>query len=146
MQDEEKAKDIVLRSNDILSNYIKELNKDVQVTDFNLKEKSLTSSAIWAKWLSYLFLEKENLQRIIDAKQKILTKKMSSQTENSKSILRLKSIDKVSENDETVKKLNTMFKNTQDCIDFIEKALNILNSFNFNIKNAIDSLKLQMSH
>ncbi len=146
MQDEEKAKDIVLRSNDILSNYIKELNKDVQVTDFNLKEKSLTSSAIWAKWLSYLFLEKENLQRIIDAKQKILTKKMSSQTENSKSILRLKSIDKISENDETVKKLNTMFKNTQDCIDFIEKALNILNSFNFNIKNAIDSLKLQMSH
>lgn len=146
MQDEEKAKDIVLKSNDILSNYIKELNKDVQVTDFNLKEKSLTSSAIWAKWLSYLFLEKENLQRIIDAKQKILTKKMSTQTENNKSLLRLKSIDKISENDETVKKLNAMFKNTQDCIDFIEKALNILNSFNFNIKNAIDSLKLQMSH
>ena len=49
-------------------------------------------------------------------------------------------------NDETIKKLNALFNNTQDCIDYIERALNILNSFGFNIKNAIDSLKLQMSH
>jgi len=58
----------------------------------------------------------------------------------------MKSEDKLSENDSTVKKLNAMFKNTQDCIDYIERALNVLNSFGFNIKNSIEALKLQMSH
>lgn len=50
--------------------------------------------------------------------------------------------DKIAENDENIKKLNILFKNTQDCIDYIERALNILNSFGFNIKNSIDALKL----
>ena len=58
------------------------------------------------------------------------------------SILKMKSEDKIAENDENIKKLNLLFKNTQDCIDYIERALNILNSFGFNIKNSIDALKL----
>ena len=122
-----------------------ELNSDVKLTDFNLREKSLLCSSIWAKWISYLFLEKENLQRILDAKQKILKNKtLTSKVQDS--ILKMKSEDKLAENDENIKKLNVLFKNTQDCIDYIERALNILNSFGFNIKNSIEALKLQMSH
>lgn len=136
-------KKIELKSNPILSNYIKELNDDVKLTAFNLREKSLLCSSIWSKWLSYLFLERENLQRITDAKQKIMKSKMSNaQT----SILRMKSEDKLSENDDTMKKLNTMHKNTQDCIDFVERALGILNSFGFSIKNSIEALKMQTEH
>lgn len=100
-------------------------------------------SSIWAKWISYLFLEKDNLQRIIDAKQKIIKKKAS---ESQSSMLRMKSEDKISENDENIKKLNLLHKNTQDCIDFIERALNVLSSFGFSIKNSIEALKLQTEH
>ena len=138
-------KQIDIKSNEILSNYIKELTDDVKINDFNIKEKSFTCSSIWAKWLSYLFLEKENLQRIIDAKQKIIKKKTESNSSKT-SILRLKSNDKIVENDDNMQKLNVLFKNTQDCIDYIEKALGILNSFGFNIKNALESLKLQLTH
>ena len=142
---DKKNKEVQIKNNQILSNYIKELNSDVKLSEFNLREKSLLCSSIWAKWISYLFLEKENLQRILDAKQKILKKKTAS-SKTQDSILKMKSEEKISENDETIKKLNALFKNTQDCIDYIERALNILNSFGFNIKNAIDALKLQMSH
>lgn len=62
------------------------------------------------------------------------------------SLLRMKSEDKMSENDDKVKKLNELQKSTQDCIDYIERALNILNSFGFNIKNALEALKLETSH
>lgn len=134
-----------MKTNDVLSNYIKELGNDIKLSEFNLREKSLLCSSIWAKWISYLFLEKENLQRIVDARQKILQKKMSS-SKVQDSVLRMKSEDKLSENDENMQKLNALYKNTQDCIDYIERALNVLNSFGFNIKNAIDALKLQMSH
>lgn len=142
---EQNSKIVEIKTNQVLSNYIKELNSDVKLTEFNLREKSLLCSSIWAKWISYLFLEKENLQRIIDAKQKILKSKTAS-SKVQDSILKMKSEDKIAENDENIKKLNLLFKNTQDCIDYIERALNILNSFGFNIKNSIDALKLQMAH
>ena len=141
----DEKKDIEIKSNQILSNYIKEFNSDIKLNEFNLKEKSLLCSSIWAKWISYLFLEKDNLQRIVDAKQKILSSKINS-NKMQDSILRIKSEEKISENDENIKKLNALFKNTQDCIDYIERALNVMNSFGFNIKNAIESLKLQIAY
>lgn len=137
--------DIQIKSNIALSNYIKEFNEDVKLNEFNLREKSMLCSSIWAKWLSYLFLEKDNLQRIIDAKQKILTNKLNS-AGNQKSLLKMKSEDKIAENDKNIQKLNALFSSTQSCIDYIERALNVLNSFGFNIKNTIDALKLQLTH
>lgn len=129
-----------LKLNTQLQKYINEFNDDVKLNSLNLREKSLTSSAIWAKWLSYLFLEKENLERIIDSKQKILKKKMSSSSNDS--ILRLKAEDKISENDPTIQKLNNLQKITKDNIDYIERGLSILSNFGFNIKNAIETFKL----
>lgn len=141
---EEKKTEKIIRDNAVLANYIKELNEDVKLNDYNIREKSLTCSSIWAKWIQYLFLEKENLQRIANAKQKLLKAKM--QQKSNDSILRLKSEDKLSENDETIQKLNTLSKQTQDNIDYIERALNILQNFGFTVKNAVDVLKLQLSH
>lgn len=143
--EKESKKEVEIKTNKILNDYIKELETDVKLSEYNLREKSLLCSSIWAKWISYLFLERENLQRIVDAKQKIIQKKMSS-SKLQDSVLKMKSEDKIAENDDNIKKLNILFKNTQDCIDYIERSLNILNSFGFNIKNAIDALKLQMTH
>lgn len=142
---EQSERKLEIKTNDVLKNYIKEFQDDVKLNEFNLREKSLLCSSIWAKWISYLFLEKENLQRIIDAKQKI----MKSKAGNSKlqdSVLKMKSEEKIAENDENIKKLNVLFKNTQDCIEYIERSLNVLSSFGFNIKNSIEALKLQLTH
>ena len=141
----ENINKIELKSNTILSNYIHELNEDVKLSVSNLREKSLMCSSIWAKWISYLFLEKDNLQRIANAKQKILKSK-ASQMKVHDSLLKMKSEDKILENDENIKKLNELQRNTQDCIDFIERSLNMLSSFGFSIKNALEALKLEMTH
>ena len=103
------------------------------------------ASSYWAKWLSYLYKEKENLQRISDAKQKILKKKMS-ENKMSDSVLRIKSEDKLNENDETLKKLAFLHKTTQTNIDYITQALNIFQSFGFSIKNCIDIYKMNYEH
>lgn len=142
---QKKTRNLEIKTNPVLANYIKELSDDVKLTEYNLREKSLTCSSIWAKWLSYLQLEKENLQRISDAKKKVLTKKMSS-TKATDSILRMKSEDKILEGDDTMKKLAALSKQTQDSIDFIERALGILANFGFNIKNVTEVFKLQFSH
>ena len=134
-----------IKTNQVLANYIKELQDDVKLNEYNLREKSMLCSSIWAKWLSYLFLERENLSRIADVKKKLLAKKMQS-SKNQDSVLRLKSEEKIQENDVNMQKLSQLSKQTQDNIDYIEKALNILQNFGFQIKNTTDVLKLQLSH
>lgn len=134
-----------LQNNKELTKYIAELEQDVKLDLYNLREKALMSSSIWAKWLSYLYHEKENADRITEAKQKILKKKLKD-NKNTDSILRLKNEEKIIESDETIKKLNQLAKITQDNIDYIERALTILSNFGFQIKNITEVCKLNMNH
>ena len=145
MEEKVEKRQVEIKTNSTLSNYVKELQEDVKLSEYNLREKSLMCSSIWAKWTSYLFLEKENLQRIAETKQKIIKKKMA-QNKMQDTVLRMKSEDKLSENDENVKRLNVLSKQTQDNIDFIERSLNILANFGFSIKNSVEVLKLNLSH
>ena len=135
----------LIQSNKELSRYIKELNEDVKLDMYNLREKALMSSSIWSKWLSYLYKEKENLTRIAETKSKVLKKKFS-ETKMKDSVMRLKAEEKIAESDETVQKLNKLQKITQDNIDYIERALTILSNFGFNIRNATEVVKLNMTH
>lgn len=105
----EKA--VEIKTNDILAGYIAEFQEDVKLTSVNLREKALMCSSIWAKWLSYLYKEKENLQRIAETRQRVMKKKMTDVKFND-SVLRMKSEDKISENDETMKKLKELEKKT----------------------------------
>ena len=123
MAEDEKV--IEFKTNDILTAYVKEFADDVKLTNFNLREKAMMCSSIWAKWLSYLYKEKENLARISKTRQKVLKQKMAGMKTND-SVLRMKSEDKLAENDETLKKLKALEKKTQTNIDYIERALNIL--------------------
>ena len=50
---EEKTQEI-----DLLANYVKELKEDVNITVQNIREKSLTTSALRAKWLNYYFVRR----------------------------------------------------------------------------------------
>lgn len=140
------TEDSVFTPKEILNNpdmnrYILELRDDLTLTHTNLKEKSLTVSAIRTKWLNYYFLEKNNLKRIKAKKDEIIKAKLGSGVQ--KSILPMKNTDKISQEDETIKKLDSMNEIVKNNIDFLERAMNILNDFPFTIKNSIDILKLE---
>ena len=135
----------LITTNKELAKYIAEFENDVKITDYNIREKSMTTSAIWAKWLSYLYHEKENLDKIQETKQKILSKKMS-ENKNSDSVLRLKSEEKIISTDDNIKKLNSLMKMTQTNIDYLERSLGILSNFGFQIKNVLEVIKLNLTH
>lgn len=131
-----------LVENPELNAYIKELNDDVNVTLANLREKSLMMSAIKAKWLAYYMKEKENFQRIQNLKTKIIKNKSSGAQG---SVLRLKTEETISQNDEKIQQLNQLMTKTKENLDFLERAMNILNDFVWQIRNSIEVLKLQNS-
>lgn len=135
-------KDFSLKENDELNKYIREFNKDVEVTIGNLREKSLMMSAIRAKWLSYYMKEKENYQRINNMKSDII--KTKTQNSNS-SALKLKSEDAVANNDERIKRLNLLANKTKENLDYLERSMNILNDMVWQIKNTVSILQLENS-
>ena len=142
MEEQEEKKLREFHDNQDLNDYNRELNEDMKVTKMNIREKSLMVSSLRVKWLNYYFKEKENLQRIKKAKDKIIKSKIGNNS-LSNSVLKMKSEDVLSGNDEQVKKLNEMSERVKTNIEFLERAMNILNDFGFSIKNSIDILKLE---
>ena len=134
---------VEISTNKELSKYIEELENDVKLTEFNLREKSLLASSLWSKWLSYLFLEKSNLDKIQLAKTKCINQNMS-EDQVQDSVLGKKNEENLLANNDTLKQLNSYAKMTQSNIDFIERALQIWSNFGFQIKNTIEVLKLNL--
>ena len=131
-----------LKDNSELNSLMKEFSEDVELNIQNRRDKAFLVSTIRSKWLARYFKEKENLERIKKAKAKLLQKKLGD-NKTQESILRLKNETAIAQNDETIQKLNTMAKITQDNIEFIERGFSILDNFGFQIKNVVEILKLQ---
>ena len=57
----------------------------------------------------------------------------------------LKVIPQIQDQDQNLVKLNTEIKNSDLCVEFIEKSLAVLEKMNFQVKNVIDIIKLEQS-
>ena len=125
--------------NSRLDKYIAEFDDDVKLTLSNLKDKSLLAASYQSKWVRYYFQEKTLNQKLKDAKleytrshsQKLSFKPVQMDLDGSVS------------QDEKLTKLNGEIRNSDMCLDFIEKSMNVLDKFNFSIKNVIDIMRLE---
>lgn len=130
-----------LSDNPDMNNYFRELNEDMTLTRSNIIDKSLKVSVYRVKWLNKLKKEQENFRRITEMKEKILKSKLKNNP--SESVLKMKSEDIISDNDEKIKKLNDYLKKVKDNIDCLERCQDILANFGFNIKYYTDLYKLE---
>ena len=125
-----------------LNSYKDEFLEDTNLTLENIREKSMSVSAIRSKWLMYLFKEKENLEKIQSKRKEIMSKKLIDSGKDV-SVLKIKAEETILKNSEVIQKLNQLEADTKKCLEYIEYAMNILNDFNFQIKNTLDYLKLE---
>ena len=127
--------------NSRLEKYIKEFDEDVQLTISNIKEKSLMVSSYQSKWIRYYFQEKHLNQKLKDAKLEY-----TKQHANKLSFKPTQTtIPQIQEQDQNIVKLNNEIKNSELCIEFIEKSMAVLEKMNFQVKNVIDIIKLEQS-
>ena len=118
--------------------YANELKDDLNLTLSNLREKSLTTSSMKAKWVGYMAKEKDALQRLVAIRneyQKSLVGKGGSQN----AFDRLKTAN---QEDETLKKIDQTRKNIELSLEVIAQAITALSEFGYNIKNVIEVTKL----
>lgn len=127
--------------NSRLDKYIKEFDDDVKLTISNIKEKSLLVSSYQSKWIRYYFQEKNLNQKLKDAKLEY-----TKQHANKLSFKPTQTVmPQIQEQDQNIVKLNTEIKNSELCIEFIEKSMAVLEKMNFQVKNVIDIIKLEQS-
>lgn len=117
--------------------YSKELKDDLNLTLSNLREKSLTTSSMKAKWVGYMAKEKEALQKLNSIRaeyQKTLAAKAKGSA--------FDKLKTVNQDDETLKKIDQTRKGIELSLEVIAQAISSLSEFGYNIKNAIEVIKL----
>ena len=122
-----------------LEKYIQEFDDDVKLTMTNVKDKSLLVTSYQSKWIRYYFLEKTIYQKLKDAKVEY-SKQFVNKIEFKQTTLPLTTQSDI---DKKLVKLNNEIRNSEACLDFIEKSMAVLDKMNFQIKNVIDLVKLE---
>lgn len=118
--------------------YANELKEDLDLTLSNLREKSLTTSSMKAKWVGYLAKEKDALQRLTALRaeyQRTLLAK-------NKGVNAFDKLKAANQDDPTIKKMDATKKNIELSLEIINQAITSLSEFSYNIKNAIEVIKL----
>lgn len=118
--------------------YSNELKEDLKLTLTNLREKSLTTSSMKAKWIGYMAKEKEALSRLSSVRQEY-QKTLMSKMKGANAFDKLKNSNV---EDETLKKIDATRKQIDLSLEVIAQAITSLSEFGYNIKNAIEVIKL----
>lgn len=119
--------------------YSNELKDDLNLTLSNLREKSLTTSSMKAKWVGYMAKEKEALQKLVSLRSEY-QKSLMAKSKGASALDKLKT--SVNQDDETLKKIDQTRKNVELSLEVIAQAITALSEFGYNIKNAIEVIKL----
>lgn len=120
-----------------LEQYNIEFTKDTDLTIQNLKEKSLLISSIRAKWIRYYFEEKT-------LNDKLKTARIDYSKQLAKNVSTVSAFPSIApDQDSGLTKINNEIRNSDRCIEFIDKTFNVLDNFNFQVKNVVDILKLE---
>lgn len=136
-----------------LEDYMNQASTDLKITDQNLHDKALLRSSLGAKWCRYRFEQqkyikllnqniedlKEELKKKLYEKQKIAISQADANTQRMINIKAQQLIVKTTE----YKTLKQKLQLQDDIIRLIEETQHLISQFGYDIKNAIEILKLE---
>ena len=137
---------------DRLEGFMLELQRDVKITETNIHEKVLERPGLAAKWGRYSYEEERYLKKLKDAAEKYQqvivqklygSKKQAITSGTGADIIINKQAKDLLKSDDKYLKLMTEIENQEEIIRFIGEAKQIMYSFGYDCKNAIEVMKLE---
>ena len=128
---------------EIVERYIKEIEEDLKIDEFNIKESSLKTPGRKHFWVSRLINHKRNLY-FLEQELESTSKKLVTETRE-KSPVSISSItlqNTVAESD-TIKALVLKIKEEKFIIELLEKTEKTFSSLTYDIKNIIAIMQLE---
>lgn len=128
---------------DIIEQYILELEKDVKLDQFNVRDCQMKLPAYKHKWVGRLMRHKFEIVKLNQKKQEI-KKAIAIKIQNSSTYKISKpAAEKASDGHESIIDISNKINELSVVIEFLEKAERILSSMTFDVKNLIEIMKLE---
>jgi hypothetical protein len=128
-----------------LDKYINELENDLKMDRVGLEEKTLLVAGIKGKWLSKLSRHKREMSSFQELLEEAKNKVSKEIEKNSDISYTKTTLDKLALDHETVKKIRKKIEEERLLIEFCDKALTIVSSMSFDVKNVIEWCKLELT-
>jgi anion-transporting ArsA/GET3 family ATPase len=135
-----------------LEEYMKEFEEDMKLNDGNIHEKTLLRSSIAAKWCRFGYEEERYKKKILESldelkekiSQKLYEKKKTEVINQTMKDNMIKiEVEKLIKSTSQYQKISEDLKMQDEIIRFIMEAKQIISQFGFDLKNAIEILKLE---
>ena len=127
----------------LLSKYIKEVEQDLVLNDFNIKETQLRLPARKHFWVARLIEAKRDLQTLID-KEKKLTKKLATKVKEQAPVhLTDKAVSNLIDEQEEMISIKEQKRDLTNVVEYLEKVEKVIGAMGFDIKNIIELQKLE---
>tara|TARA_R100000152_G_C6712427_1_gene139809 strand:- start:190 stop:588 length:399 start_codon:yes stop_codon:yes gene_type:complete len=128
---------------EIIQNYQKELNDHLVIDEFTLKDVQLQLPGRRHIWVGRLMRHKHEVNQLKKNKTEKLADLTKKIQEQSNVRLSTPAAEKVAENTELIKKINSDIVEQYLVIEYLEKVEKIMGSIGFDIRNIIEIQKLE---
>ena len=129
----------------LFQKYQKEIAEDLELDDFNLKEKQMSLPAIKHKWVGRLMQQHFEKSRLQEARKQAIKKIMDKFREESIVSVSDKTLALKAENHELVQRVDAHIRDCESIIIYLEKCERIFSQTGYDIKNIIDIRKLELT-
>ncbi len=127
----------------LLRKYMEEVEKDLVVNDFNIKETQLRLPARKHYWVARLIEAKSELQKLNDKEKKLQKKLAIKIKEEAPMHLTDKVISTLIDEQDEMFNIKDNKRDLTNVIEYLEKVEKIMSSMGFDIKNIIELNKLE---
>lgn len=120
-----------------LKKYIDEINKDLAIDDFNIKDSQMKLPARKHFWVARLMDAKINRNKIIAAKKQHKKELVTRIINESPVKITTQTAESAAENAKEIELLNEKLKELDFIIEYLEKVEKIFSTMHWEIKNII---------
>lgn len=126
-----------------LEKYIKEINDDLRVDEFNIKEVQMRLPAKKHYWVAKLIRAKIDRDKALELKKKLKDQAITKVLEDSPVKITLNTASSAAESHETIQKINKKIRELDHIIEFLEKVEKIFSAMSFDLKNMVEITRME---
>ena len=127
----------------LLDQYIDEIEKDLQINEFNLKDSSMRTPARKHYWVSKLIRHKKNLLSLRQKRDLIKKEVVQKIIQESPVKVTIPVAEKASYKHEKMIEISKKINEEELIIEFLEKTEKTFSAVGFDIKNIIEIMKME---
>jgi hypothetical protein len=128
---------------DIIEQYIIELEKDVKLDQFNIRDCQMRLPAYKHKWVGRLMRHKQEVVMLNQHKQQLRKTVVNKIQQNTTYKVSKPAAEKAAGSHDSIIDISNKIAELNVIIEFLEKSERILSSMTYDIKNLIEIMRLE---